>query len=133
MDERELWADLDDFPAYQVSTHGRVRRIAPSKSRGAKPGTILKPGHRRGYQTVMLYSPEHPKGTNAWVHRLVALTFIGQAPHRDMQVAHWDDVKSNNRLDNLRWATPAENIQDATRNGIISEAVAAELCGALDR
>jgi len=39
----EVWAHIDDFPSYLVSTHGRVKNI--------NTGRIIRPGGRtqRGY------------------------------------------------------------------------------------
>lgn len=49
------------------------------------------------------------KGTN-YVHRLVALCFIGNPPDDSRnQVDHIDGCRTNNNASNLRWVTPAEN------------------------
>jgi hypothetical protein len=48
-------------------------------------------------------------------HILVMQTFVGY-PEEGMVICHWDDVKDNNRLDNLRYGTNKENFEDMIRN-----------------
>lgn len=51
------------------------------------------------------------------IHRLVLLTFVGPAPTKRHQGAHGDGDKSNNKLSNLRWASPKENSADRAVHG----------------
>ncbi|KKN85952.1 hypothetical protein LCGC14_0273640 [marine sediment metagenome] len=53
-----------------------------------------------------------------FVHRLVLLAFVGPCPE-GMEGCHTNDVGEDNHLTNLRWGTPAENREDARRNGRI--------------
>jgi hypothetical protein len=53
------------------------------------------------------------------INRLVATVFIGPPPSRVHQSAHWDGNKINNRLSNIRWATPQENSDDKLRHGTV--------------
>jgi len=50
-------------------------------------------------------------------YRLVAEAFLGPAPSPLHEVAHWDGDPSNNRVENLRWATREENEADKKRHG----------------
>lgn len=50
------------------------------------------------------------------VHRLVAESFIGTIPD-DRVVCHRNDIRHDNRLENLYIGTRAENTADAYRNG----------------
>jgi hypothetical protein len=59
---------------------------------------------------------------NYYIHRLMALTFIGR-PNRhldkkfeDLEVIHIDGDKSNNTLTNFEWLTPSENSKHAILN-----------------
>ncbi|MCC9186014.1 HNH endonuclease [Mycolicibacterium mageritense] len=48
--------------------------------------------------------------------KLVCLAFHGECPPDKTLVAHWNDVKHDDRPENLRWATRSENAQDRMRN-----------------
>jgi hypothetical protein len=50
------------------------------------------------------------------VHRVVLETFVGSCPD-GMECCHLDDVKTNNKLVNLRWDTHDANVVDKVRNG----------------
>ena len=51
------------------------------------------------------------------VHKLVALAFHGPRPSPAHEVAHGDNDVSNNRPDNIRWATVLENKEDYKKTG----------------
>lgn len=50
-------------------------------------------------------------GTTRKVSRLVLEAFCGPPPSDRHHAGHLDDDKRNNRIDNLAWQTPAENIR----------------------
>lgn len=51
-----------------------------------------------------------------YVHQLVLEAFVGPRP-TGMFGCHWNDVPDDNRLENLRWASPSANRFDMIRNG----------------
>lgn len=55
-------------------------------------------------------------GTTHLVHRLMAEHFLG-IPENTPIVRHLNDVKDDNRLENLAWGTHSDNLHDAVRNG----------------
>lgn len=103
----ELWGPTpSEF--YRVSDRGNV--WSERAQRLLKPQTLAS-----GYQLVFL-GKQDGKRLQFYVHRLVLEAFVGPCPEGAV-ACHWDDDKSNNHLDNLRWATQAENNLDCVRNG----------------
>lgn len=105
---QEEWRPVPAHSGYEVSNTGRVRsidRIVRVKGRGkrALKGRVLKQGTMpAGYRYV------RGVGGTFLVHRAAALAFL---PPRDGAecVDHIDGDKANNCIENLRWATMAEN------------------------
>lgn len=104
--EAERWLPIPGWPAYEVSDLGRVRK-------GAR---ILRQSENYpgGYPRVALHGPSGFR--TELVHILVLTAFVGPRPP-GMFACHTDDNRNDNRLANLRWATPAENCADAVVNG----------------
>lgn len=113
----EIWKAIQGHTGYEVSNLGRARsidRLVTYKRSGAvhqHRGKILKSSLVSGYPTVALNYNEF-----FLVHRLVLLTFIGPPPDRH-EACHNDGVKTNNRLDNLRWDTRKNNHADKISHG----------------
>jgi len=79
-------------------------------------GSIDKYGYRT-YRMTVNGIKKHVKG-----HRVVLNAFIGKEPH--LVANHKDGIKTNNKLNNLEWATVAENNKHAIKTGLWS----AEMC-----
>lgn len=95
----EAWRPTD-VPGYEVSSAGVVRSL-PRK--GVPVGRVLKQTNRDLYNEVSL-----GRGYLRRVHRLVAETFLPRQEDRDY-VDHINRIKTDNRLENLRWVTCGEN------------------------
>jgi hypothetical protein len=78
-------------------------------------GKKLKPSIRNGYFGVNLYI--NKKRISKSIHRIVAETFIPN-PDNKPQVNHINGIKTDNRIQNLEWVTPSENITHSFRNGL---------------
>jgi hypothetical protein len=106
---------IPDWPAYEASSDGRIRRVRPSA--GAVVGRVLRPllNKKTGYVSVCLC--EHSRSKRVDVHRLVVLAFHGRPPSARHLVAHNDGNRTNNTSTNLRWATQAENVSDCRAHG----------------
>jgi hypothetical protein len=114
----ERWKPIPGSPGYEVSDRGRVRsldRLVYNRMGHyqRRRGRVLKPGtSTRGHLVVSVGSPIK----TVLLHPLVLEAFVGPRPP-GMVACHWDDDVTNNRLDNLRWATPSDNMYDRIRNG----------------
>lgn len=124
-----VWRIIPSCPVYEASSHGEIRRIGDAR---CKRQHLSK----RTYLSVSLW--RDGIGNTRYVHRLVCEAFHGPSPKPRMDAAHSDGNKLNNRPDNLRWATRAENEADkirhkrsnrGQRNGMskVTDAQAAEL------
>ena len=104
------------FSNYLISSYGRIKYIGDRHS--PKWGVARKPKGRnhRGYAIFGAVS-DAGKTISVRVHRAVACSFLGV---RDSSwwVNHIDGDKLNNRLDNLQWVRPAENIDHAVKMGL---------------
>jgi hypothetical protein len=94
----EIWKQIQNFPLYEVSTLGRVKRI--------ETGKILKLVRKGGYNKIQLFDNGMQK--RPAVHRLVAKAFI-ENPENKPDIHHIDHDKGNNCVDNLMWVTSQEN------------------------
>jgi hypothetical protein len=95
----ELWRDIPGWEGlYQVSNLGGIRNWK---------GDLLKPFlSRNGYLVATLY--RNGQKTRTGVHRLIASAFIPN-PEGKEQTNHKNGIKTDNRVENLEWATCSEN------------------------
>jgi hypothetical protein len=110
----EEWRTITECPQYSVSNFGRVRRDTLTGHH--TPTGILKPtANEYGYLHVDLR--QNGRRVHGNIGRLVAKAFLDPDPYRK-EVNHKDGIKSNNRSDNLEWATRSENMRHAYIHGL---------------
>lgn len=107
----EEWRDVRSYEGvYQVSNHGRVRRLTKPVSLGGGPldePLMLRPWRMKiGYHQVTLAVGQRKR--KEYVHILVADAFLGPRPPGHY-VAHLDGNSGNSTLANLAYVTPTEN------------------------
>jgi hypothetical protein len=105
----EKWVPIDGYPNYEVSSHGRVL----SKCKG-KLRILASLPNMYGYYR---YGLSNGKKTHTFfVHHLVLNAF--GPPRGEGQICrHLDGVRTNNRIENLKWGTLEENCMDAFIHG----------------
>ena len=111
----EVWRSVVGYDSiYEVSNFGQVRRVG--KSRGATVGKVLR-AHRKpnGYLFLDLYCCQQRQVV--YVHRLVALAFLGPIPE-GYEVNHKDGDKTNPHVENLEYVTRTQNMAHALAVGL---------------
>ena len=100
----EIWSPIKGYPAYHVSRRGRFGKFEMA----TKKIKVLSPqAAGNGYLHVELCrSGTYRKQTLASV---MLETFVGPRP-KGFHAAHLNGKKRDNRLINLAWVTPKENI-----------------------
>lgn len=101
---------------YAVSSDGRIASCGKKNWTGIR---LLKltPSPDYGYIHVTLFSGGKREG---WmVHKLVLTTFVGPQPDGH-QCDHINNNRSDNRVENLQWVTPFQNLQFRQERGSIA-------------
>lgn len=109
----EQWKDIVGYEGlYQVSDMGRVKSLP----RQTTSGIILKSAirHESGHLGVTLC--KNGKRKTYCVHQLILITFVGFCPN-GMECCHNNGIKTDNRLNNLRYDTHSNNILDSVKHG----------------
>ena len=104
MADRERWRRVPGWPAYKVSSRGRVksvpRRLANGRDHGGLP-LKLRPD-KDGYLYVRF--SDGVRSQRFAVHRLVLLAFEGPCPE-GMEVLHGPGGNQDDGVTNLRYGT----------------------------
>ena len=121
----EIWLPIPGCPGYEVSDRGNVRsldRVVRRKDTGTPVfhrGMVLKPFIRRGrggegipYRSVDIRGSVR----TTRIGLLVLAAHVGPRPP-GQTMRHLNDDSLDDRLSNLAWGTPSQNMQDAYRNG----------------
>ena len=95
----EIWKTIPTFQKYEASTLGRIRFI--------KFKTLLKPIiNCNGYAATNLSNENNIK-ISIQFHRIIAITFLINI-EKKLTINHKNKKKTDNRLENLEWATYKE-------------------------
>ena len=92
----EIWIPIFCAPDYQISNFGRIKNPQGMLNLGSKP-------NYQGYTMVSIHNQ------NYRIHRLVLQSFDPQPNYEELTVDHINGIRSDNRLENLRWTTGEQN------------------------
>ena len=111
----EVWKDVVGYEdRYQVSNIGRVRSkdVILHKSDGKielRKGKIVKLQLNKTGYLQFLFSDGSDKPRKLMrIHRVVAMAFLPN-PLNKPNIDHINTIRTDNRLENLRWCTQSEN------------------------
>lgn len=101
---------------YEVSSIGRVRGLDRIARNGRRVKGVPIQGFigPNGYRSMILAANGRKRTTTT--HRLVLLAFCGPCPVGG-DACHGNGIKTDNRIENLRWGTRSENILDNVHRG----------------
>ncbi len=106
--KNEIWKDIEGYEnLYKISNMGRVKSI--------KNDNLLRLSTQiDGYIKVGL--SKNNKQSSKLVHRLVCESFLKNVENKPY-VNHINSVRNDNRLTNLNYVTPSENMSHAIKIG----------------
>lgn len=109
--KEEIWKAVPGYEGYyEASNMGRIRSL----KRKATNGKVLRGSvDKDGYLCVHIST--NNKAEHKRVHRIIAETFVEGHDDEHNQVNHKNEIKSDNRAENLEWCNAQYN---ATYNNI---------------
>lgn len=96
----EIWKIIEEFPNYSISRDGKVKHNRLNRLRNPEKTPY-------GYETIT-FKDNEGRTRQRFIHRLLAQAFIPN-PENKPFIDHINRIKSDNRLENLRWVTTQEN------------------------
>ena len=93
--------EIEGYENYLIYEDGKVF----SKKRNK----FLKPCMTDGYYTISLCKNGKPKSSR--INRLIAIHYIPNTENKP-QVDHINRIRTDNRIENLRWVSHLENMQN---------------------
>jgi hypothetical protein len=101
--DNEEWIEIPGYSGFYASSLGRIRRGY---------GILNYRDNGNGYKMVQLIA-----GKNTYVHRIICTAFHGIPTIPNMQAAHINGKRADNRACNIKWMSALENIHDKRNHG----------------
>lgn len=125
---QERWVDIKGYEGlYQVSNWGNVKSLERDiiykngKKRTVSERLLSPLKNMNGYLFVVLVKNGIKK--NLRVQRLVLCSFLNDSLTTELHVNHLNEIRTDNRLDNLSLCTQKENNNWGTRNKKLSDSL----------
>jgi len=110
----EEWKTI--LEKYEISNMGNFRKkrsnYAIERYSGESYISIFQEINTNGYKRVKIRIDKKIK--NIYIHKLVALAFIGERP-QNMVIDHKNRIRTDNNVENLRYVTRQENNINSSR------------------
>lgn len=127
MSDEVEYRDVVGYEGYRVGSDGSVlscweRRWFKGEGKTGSGSILtdrwhpLTPVVEKAYGYCIVTLRKGKKRYNRKVHILVLEAFKGPKPEGKLS-AHENGVRTDNRVDNLNWKTPKENMEDRDRHG----------------
>lgn len=116
----EIWKPVPGWEwAYEASSLGRIRSLDRQCGQLPCRGRIISPGRHTNHYLFFnahLKSKKHP----TLVHRAVCSAFHGPPPAPGYHACHKNGSRTDNRPENLMWATRKENESHKIAHGTLT-------------
>jgi hypothetical protein len=108
--EWDNWKSLPEYPAYKISSDGRIYSQYVKR---------MKQAYDQGGYKIVSLTDRKQKSRRLHVHRLVALLYLSNRRNLPI-VNHKDGNPSNNDVSNLEWCSASQNTKHAHDIGLIN-------------
>jgi hypothetical protein len=96
-----IWKEVNGYEGFYANENGLIKR----------PNGTITPGHLNG---CGYYHLRVGNGKKVLVHRLIAIAFLDN-PEGKLFCDHKDRDRTNNQVENIRWATQSDNSRNRTK------------------
>lgn len=109
----EIWKPIIGYEGlYEVSSWGRIKSLNYMHTHRA----FIMPLQKRKDGYIQINLSKNGKAKRYYVHRLLMTAFSPEKSKIYKEVNHKNEIKSDNRLENLEWCDKSYNVNFGTRN-----------------